>query len=214
MSCALETSVAAYALGTLDAGDRAEVADHLPGCPSCRAALQRVAGLPGLLARVPSEAAASGLPRPEQRLLDRVLVAASHETAQRRRRRRVLAVAAAAALVLGGAGALAVAQRDVPWDRSTTLAGAQGAVQARVELQPSAAGTELTLELSGVAPGQECRLVAVGADGTRDVAATWQASYTGQATIRGHTAVEASLIDRFVVETLDRQTLVVLPVRR
>lgn len=214
MSCATEMSIASYVLGTLDPRDQAEVADHLTRCASCRAQLEQLADLPGLLAHVPPDVAATGLPRPQQGLLDRVLAAAAAEVAQRRRRRRVLTVAAAAALVVGGGVAVSVSQDDVASVRSTTVTGAQGPVHARVQLQPAAQGTELTLELSGVAPEQECRLVAVAADGTRDIAASWRASYTGEATIRGHTAVDAARINRLVIETVDRHILVEMDVPR
>jgi len=43
-------SDAAYVLGALSPADRREFEDHLRDCPDCRDAVQRLAGMPGLLA--------------------------------------------------------------------------------------------------------------------------------------------------------------------
>jgi hypothetical protein len=205
--CSTTTSVAAYALGTLDTHDRDDVAAHLPTCAVCRTELAELAGLPALLRRVRDDVPPA---QPDPGVLDRVLAAAAAETDRHRRRVRVVAVAAAAAVVLalGGAG-LAVRGHSSPG--ATTVAGQRGAVHASVQLRPAHAGTDLALDLGGVAAEQECRLVAVTADGTRDVAATWQAGYTGQVTILGRTRVPADRIQHLVVETLDRQVLLDLP---
>ena len=45
---------AAYVLGALSAAERQEYEDHLTSCPSCRDAVAELAGMPGLLARVPT----------------------------------------------------------------------------------------------------------------------------------------------------------------
>lgn len=205
-------SIAAYALGTLDDDERTSVAEHLTGCAACRARREEVGGLAGLLATVPREVARAGLPAPEPRILDRVLAAASTEAARRRRRRRLLVAAAAVVVLLVGAGLAQLTGGMAREPAGLTVAGAQGPVQAQVHLQPAGEGTDLALELSGVASAQTCRLVVVSPDGGRDVAATWEASYSGTATIRGHTAVDAGQIDRLVVETLERRTLVEIPV--
>ncbi|MFE5287760.1 zf-HC2 domain-containing protein [Nocardia sp. NPDC056611] len=98
----------AYVLGALARDDRREYEEHLTGCDSCRAAVSKLAGLPGLLALVDPETAlsiaaqedppASVPPTPERllpALADRALAS------RRRGRRRSIgaAVAAAAAAV-------------------------------------------------------------------------------------------------------------------
>lgn len=47
---------AAYVLGALPPSERLEYEDHLTYCSTCRTSVVELAGLPGLLARVPPEA--------------------------------------------------------------------------------------------------------------------------------------------------------------
>ncbi len=206
----MQTSVAAYALGTLDVAERAEMSEHLRDCAGCRATLHPIAGLPGLLARISAAEAETGPAVPDARLFDRLVAAA---VAERRHRRRVLAAAAATVLVLSGAGlGAATALRDGPEPAGRAVAATHGAVHAQVWLHPSTAGTGLELELSGVAPEQRCRLIAVDAAGHREVAATWEATYGGQATISGSTAIPTNRLTRLIVETLDHRRLVELEI--
>ena len=54
-SCPLAHSDAAYVLGALSPAERLEYERHLPTCASCRRSVAQLAGMPGLLARVPVE---------------------------------------------------------------------------------------------------------------------------------------------------------------
>lgn len=47
----------AYVLGALSSGDRCEYEEHLNTCAPCSQAVADLAGLPGLLAKVPLEQA-------------------------------------------------------------------------------------------------------------------------------------------------------------
>lgn len=206
MTCPWQMSVAAYALGTLDPAARDDMAQHLRACAECRATLGPITGLPGLLARVRPAEAEAGPAVPDPRLLDRLVAAAVAE--RRGQRHRVLAAAAAVFLLVAlGVGAI-VASRDTGPTTVTAINAVSGSVHARVWLHPSEAGTGLDLELSGVAAEQRCRLVAVDAAGHREVAGTWEATYTGTAVISGTTAIPATELTRLVVETLDHRTLV------
>ena len=60
--CALSHSDAAYVLGSLSPTDRLEFERHLPGCESCRRSVAELAGLPGLLGRVPVEQVEAPVP--------------------------------------------------------------------------------------------------------------------------------------------------------
>ncbi|MBO0789162.1 MAG: zf-HC2 domain-containing protein, partial [Actinobacteria bacterium] len=60
MTCHMTMSLGVFVLGAADAAERQRVADHLPGCPDCRAELERLAPLPGLLAQVPEDLLAPG----------------------------------------------------------------------------------------------------------------------------------------------------------
>jgi hypothetical protein len=80
-------------------------------------------------------------------------------------------------------------------------------VHAKVTLVPTPTGTELALALSGVVPGEHCRLVAIDHAGTREVAATWVASYEGQANITGATSLTRADIASLEVVRLDGRPL-------
>jgi hypothetical protein len=54
--------------------------------------------------------------------------------------------------------------------------------------------------------------VAVGRDGTREVAATWVADYEGQATVTGTTSLTRADLARLDVTTPDGSTLVAVAV--
>ena len=60
--CPLAHSDAAYVLGSLSPADRMEFERHLPGCERCRRSVTELAGLPGLLGRVPREQVEAPLP--------------------------------------------------------------------------------------------------------------------------------------------------------
>ncbi|MEV6770677.1 zf-HC2 domain-containing protein [Nocardia sp. NPDC051030] len=111
----------AYVLGALARDDRREYEEHLVGCDSCRTAVSKLAGLPGLLAMVDTETALSlaaeedppsTVPPPPEQLLPRLA-----EHARKRRLRGRFwslggAVAAAAAAVLIAVPVTATVARD------------------------------------------------------------------------------------------------------
>lgn len=90
---------AAYALGTLDPGERGEFERHLETCASCRAEVQSFHEVAGLLA----QSAAPAAPPPELR--ERVLRAARQVRPITSRRRTFLPWLAAAAVVVALLGA-------------------------------------------------------------------------------------------------------------
>lgn len=231
----LRLSLGAYLLGALDPADRADVEAHLVHCPGCREELASLAGLPGLLSRLTAdEAAATGLVgspaepgttapgKPGPALLERVL----HEVvrARQRQRRRWLSAAAAAVLIAGGGvAAVTAATGSGPGlgrpgtavtGAVTTIAATDPTthVSARVSLRGEPAGTAITLSLAGVTPGVHCQLVAVAADGHREVASSWQAAYDGNADVTGTTAVPTTELTALQIVTTDGRQLVSVPV--
>jgi predicted anti-sigma-YlaC factor YlaD len=72
-----QLSLGAYLLGALARADRAHVDSHLRTCADCRAELDYMDALPGLLDRVDESEIAWADPSPE--LLDRVLSAVAAE---------------------------------------------------------------------------------------------------------------------------------------
>ncbi|WP_280314685.1 anti-sigma factor family protein, partial [Nocardia wallacei] len=118
-----------YVLGALGRDDRLEYEEHLAVCPSCRAAVAELAGLPGLLGQVDSGVALSfidpiagppersgaavpEIPEPPPVALARL----ADRTRRQRRRGRMVAVAGAVVAAAAAVGrTLPVAgARDAP----------------------------------------------------------------------------------------------------
>ncbi|HRD63345.1 MAG TPA: zf-HC2 domain-containing protein, partial [Nocardioides sp.] len=83
--CGHEHEDGAYVLGALSPEDRVGFERHLPGCPTCTEAIRELAGLPGLLARVPVDILdADQLPTPVPDTLLPALVRRARRTRRRR----------------------------------------------------------------------------------------------------------------------------------
>jgi anti-sigma factor RsiW len=157
-----------YVLGAIGPGERAQVDRHLAACPRCRDELAGLAGLPGLLRKVPPDVAmqawaddtSGSRPGPP---LDRLISRVSRI----RLRRRL--TAAAAALVIGVAAAVGLqvlharlagtsAATAPPWiDTDTAGSPATGAWAAvRYAAQPW--GAELEVRVTGIPAGTRCQL--------------------------------------------------------
>ncbi|MCR1786597.1 zf-HC2 domain-containing protein [Nocardioides carbamazepini] len=108
-SCGFAHLDGVYVLGALAAGERAEYERHLPGCAACSRALRDLAGIPGLLGRLPADAAEQPPePEPVPTTLLTAMVAEARRSRGRRRAATVSVVAAAVVLlvlVLAGIGA-------------------------------------------------------------------------------------------------------------
>ena len=113
-TCGHDHEDGAYVLGALSPEDRVAFERHLPGCPECAQSVRELAGLPGLLARVPVEILdPEKLPMPVPETLLPALV---RRVRRSQRRRTWIAgglVAAAATIAIG---AVVVA----PWATVTT----------------------------------------------------------------------------------------------
>ena len=236
----VELSLGVLVLGALEPAERPAIEAHIAACPRCSAILAELAPLPGLMHRLdPFERDAAAEPQSSQsasqqsaaqqsasqrssppqplplvplELRERLVLAARKE--RTRRRRWVAGIAAAAVFV---ALSLAAAASSGLWgDRQATVASATDArtsVRADVRLMPDATGSQLALSLTGVTPAEHCKLVAIDAQGRRDVAAAWVATYDGRATVTGHTSFRPDQITRLVVVTDAGSTLVRVPIR-
>jgi hypothetical protein len=223
----VELSLGVLVLGALDPAERLRVEEHVAVCARCRDLLAELAPLPGLLNRLEPAQAEAGLPRPPDRLLDVAMQATADGRESDRdagRRRWLAAAVAAAALVLAAGAFLATRGQVEPpvaaptatssgprtgvvlWDGAST----DGVIQASVVLTPQESGSRLSMTLSGVSSGQRCDLVIESADGRREVAATWQATYEGAANVTGSTSVPSQRISRMLVTTPEGDTLLQL----
>jgi anti-sigma factor RsiW len=210
VTCPYTIDVGCYVLGSLDSAERAKLEEHLVDCDVCRAELVSLAGLPGLLSRVSPQEAADGLPTARPQLLEGLLTRAADQ--RRTRRHRLIAVAAAVILVAGGiVGGFELAH---PSGNGTATTAADGPVHASVRLVGTASGTKITLSLSGVPSGEECRLVAISTDGSSHDAGSWYASYNGDVAVNETAALAPAELAALRVETGAGRPLVTIPLNR
>jgi hypothetical protein len=186
---------AAYLLGALEPEERQEYVEHLHTCAACRESVAGLAGLPGLLARVPPDLLPGvGDPvvdEPPATLLP-ALLAEVQGTSRRRRRLAVVggvlgAVAAAVVAVvalgaLGVVGGATPSQPPVAATPTVTMAPvAATPIRATAQLQPVAWGTRIVLRCTyssadryGAAAGSYA-LVVRDRSGRVEQVATWNA---------------------------------------
>ena len=210
-------ALGAYAVGALEAGERDQVEDHLARCADCREELSGLVGLTSALRRLSPDEAAAGAPvaaGPRGSIVERTLT----ELARRRRdaRRRwqaAMAGGVAAVAALGVAVAVLVVTRPVVTPVAVAAAHLSGSdagtgVSASAQLYVESWGTWIHLDVSGVAPGDQCELVAVSRDGSEQVAGTWRVGYTGGVDLNGSTGIGASQIVALKVVTTSGSDLV------
>jgi hypothetical protein len=175
---------AAYVLGALSPGERREFEEHLRGCGECAANVAAIAGIPGLLARVPREDGLALLDAPvpsedvPPTLLPRLEGAARRGGRQRRTGTWALAVGAAAAGVIGALALPPLFDRPGETITAELEAVRDIPLTARVELRPADAGTRINMSCSyayGAGDGQERSydLVVLDADGDAERVSTW-----------------------------------------
>ncbi len=196
MSCPLAHSDGSYVLGALSPGERRAFEEHLGGCPECARAVQQLAGLPGLLARVdPRTLEDPPADEPVPATLLPALVAQVRRSSRRRTRTTVAGAAAAALVAVGALGVGGVlAGRDAPADGPAVVGSPTTAtpkpmhevggtsLTASVGLVTVAWGTRLDLTCSyGAAgryehhPAERYALVVRTREGRLQQVATWRA---------------------------------------
>jgi Putative zinc-finger len=219
-------SLGVYVLGAAEPAERALVRVHLARCHECREQVAGLAGLPGLLRRVPADEAEKiftdeGDPagHPDE-LAGSALPGLLDRTARTRRIRRFLALTAAAAAIViavgggvaarGGFGLGGHRGNPIAWEtfsarNDVTLA------RATVRYVPTQWGAHLEVRVSGVAPGTVCELRVTGAGGRREIAGGWTVvSGENRTWIEGATSFPASSLRSFAV-VAGRRTLVTVP---
>jgi len=168
----------AYALGDLDAGERAGLEAHLESCPECRAEAESLGAVAQLLPLADPDRFGRPAPQPSALLGERIAAAIGNEGRARRRRRHRrfgltltgAAVAAAAALaifVLPGDGGADPAQH-------VEFAALPPGIHIGATLEPHAYGTEIRVYVRGIRSGTLCRVSLVGPRGARVPAGTFR----------------------------------------
>jgi len=226
MTCPITVRLGVYALGVADAAERALIESHLETCRACRAELERLEPLPGLLARVPMSLLRTD-PTPARRY-GRAPVAPitrAGDTPARRARtpagrwRSVAGVAAA--LALGTAGGFWFAQPGAsqPGANSPvtaiTLSGANPATHVRVTLTMTGTswGTSIRLLARGLPLNQPCRLIVRSRTGGTEVTGTWDAWRAGPVSVPASVAWRPADITSLQVATTSRNLVTVTALR-
>ena len=214
----IRLSLGGYVLGALTPAERDVVDAHLADCPECVAELDSMTTLPLFLDLVTGEEVAlmgAGSPAPDDALVERVVAAALAERRTAKRRRWLAAVAAAVVLVAGSSvtGVALSSGRSTPSAHSVTFDATDPTTHAwaQIAVQQKLWGASLSLKLTGVPSGEHCKLVAVGRDGTSDVAASWEATYSGGATLTGATSLQLASTASYDIVTFDGKRLLHIP---
>jgi anti-sigma factor RsiW len=213
---------AAYVLGALSVTDRRDFEMHLENCPSCRAAVGELSGMPALLSRldrdelaVIDEANGTGdRQSPPPDLLPSLLV----EVRRRRRRSRLMAWTAAAvaavALTIGVLVGVAghsftgvPARPPAPVPALPMVQVGTSRLASTVSLRSQQWGTLITMQCVCLAPlnarHDTLALVVVTRDGSRARLATWVASPGHTATPTGSVATPIDQIASVQVVSAD-----------
>lgn len=210
---------AAYVLGALSPAERHAFEEHLSQCPSCAESVAELAGMPGLLARVPLSEIEDVEPVPvPETLLPRLL----RDTDRRRRRTRWIAsggaaLAAAAALVIvlmltvvNGGGS---PTGGPPLAMKPVLAAA--GIHANAQLKNVRWGTKITVKCgynaaAHVTWDEFYALTVTPKHGHTQQIATWMVSPGREAVFDGATALHRDQISRIDVRDSDGKSVLQL----
>ncbi|MFD3699121.1 anti-sigma factor family protein [Streptomyces sp. NPDC058646] len=228
-----------YVLGVLDGEETRRVDEHLRNCVQCREEVAALREMELALGEVPEEAFLDGPPQGGDLLLQRTLRQMRGERAGAQRRRLGLAGLAAAASMaavfwagaqLGGGDP---EPRALPPQPSPSASGAPSppppgtrvasatdrATGARmtVQMTPAKQWVRVNAAVTGIPPGERCRLVVVAKDGTRTTAGGWvvggQENGEGKgAALDGSAAVDPSDVRAILVENEAGRAFVSVPV--
>lgn len=208
-------SLGVYVLGALDDTERGGLEAHLRRCAGCTAEHAELATLPALLAPLTLDEAQGSSPTsaPAPAGYQALVARASEDVGHRRRaasgRARRWLAASAVVLVLAGTG-VGVASWQAGRPATGSYAASVGPVNMRVAVTSQTRGTGLDVTVTGLPAGESCRLVAVSADGSRQVAVSWQATYAGQARVKGGTSIPESQLAQLVLLGTEGQQLVAI----
>lgn len=233
-----EERLGPYVLGVLDGEETRRVEEHLGGCVRCREEVTALRGMEAVLGEVPPEAFLDGPPRDGELLLRRTLRQVRGEVAGARRRRAALAgLAAAASLAAvfwagtrtGAADGGPVALPPAPSPTVSAAPPSQPAgtrvasatdpstgARLTVRMTPAAQWVRVHAAVTGLPPGERCRLVVVAEDGSRTTAGSWVVGRAGGegkgAALDGSAAVDPADVRSILVENEAGRTFVSVPV--
>ncbi|MEU3855310.1 anti-sigma factor [Streptomyces sp. NPDC029554] len=216
-----EGLLGAHALGLLDADERAWLEEQIEACEVCQVELANLKALEAELGEVPPEYFLEGPPEDGALLLQRTLrqVREEHSAGQRRRTVLVGLVAAALAAVLVGGGFMVgktqetpdvIASRPSPSSTGAVVTAsatdAHTEAKMKVDLMPASGWVRVSAVVSGLQPGDKCRLVVLSQSGEKEIAGSWvvakpaSAARRGGLELLGFAAVPVDQVKSVVVE--------------
>lgn len=204
------SALGAYVLDALEPGERREMEAHLRRCATCSAELAGLRGLPALLDRVRPEDLEPVSVTPSPDLFARMSAAAVGTPRRRNRRARIWALVAAAVLAVLGVGAGVTVWAAADGDRTYTASS--GPVAVTLVASTTDGGSGLDVAVTGLQPGETCRLIAVDRDGDRHDAGTWPASAAGDGRWRGWVDVDRAALTEVILLGDGGRELVRVPV--
>ncbi|HET6152026.1 MAG TPA: zf-HC2 domain-containing protein [Marmoricola sp.] len=220
--CGFEHEDGAYVLGALSPEDRVAFERHLPGCDECARSVRELAGLPGLLARVPVESL-DPIERPVP--VPETLLPALVRRARSSQRRRTWV---AAGLVAAAAAAASVVAIGIHHDNhaptsapvataAPTLLSPVGSVPISgwVSLTPVSWGTRLDLTCTYAIDGEvyppqktfDYVMYVTRTDGTTERVSSWAALPGKTMHVSAGTAVPRSQIQDVEIRTDSGRTV-------
>ncbi|MFJ3923425.1 anti-sigma factor family protein [Streptomyces sp. NPDC090022] len=226
-----------YVLGVLDEDEARRVAEHVSECVHCRREVEALREMEAALGEVPDEAFWDGPPEGGDLLLQRTLrQMRSERSGARRRQWAVAGLAAAASLAAvfwAGTQTAGGDDRDValpppppsasapapPPAGTKTASATDAATGARMTLTMTPANQWIRVHaaVTGIAPGERCRIVVVGRDGSRTTAGGWVvgSQENGEAkgaSLDGSAAVDPKNVKEIVIENEAGRKFVAVPV--
>ncbi|HCT78204.1 MAG TPA: anti-sigma factor [Micromonosporaceae bacterium] len=220
-----------YAFEALSAPEREPVQRHLSSCAACRAELAELEEVTNMLGELPPEALLHGPPAGGDLVLQRTLRTMRAEESGMQRRRALVRVAAAAAVIgVALAGGVVFGRTTAPQPDpiavptlAPTVAGTRKGettdpvTNARLAatMVPAAGWVRVNVSVAGITAGENCRVIVVSRNGTREIAAGWIVSEKGQregTTLDGAAAVAPADVVAIEVENTSGKKFVSLKI--
>ncbi|MFF5188054.1 zf-HC2 domain-containing protein [Streptomyces sp. NPDC000345] len=207
--------VGAYALGVLDEAEAFRFEDHLMECPQCAAQVTEFGPTARqmMLYRRATPRTVHPFAGPGPRLLDKLLA----EVSVRRRaarRRMMFALAASVVIALVGPAVAMMSGGDGDSEAvRVTATDEKSGVWAQVTIEDEVWGSGIELKVKDGAGPRDCRLIAVGHDGSEQTVTSWNVPLHDARpnTMKGGTAYHPDEVARYELRTAEGEHLVTLP---
>jgi hypothetical protein len=232
MTCPYSDFDGAYVLGSLAAAARAEYERHLTGCDDCSRSVRELAGMPGLLARVPADVLEQSADHEAVPATLLPALVAAAERQQRRRTIRTSLIAAAAVAVIATGAAVVTASIG---DDETPVSSPPPAVETTavpqlmtpvgdgrstgwVSLTPVPGGTRVDLTCVyngsfGSSHAYSYKVVVYPTEGLAQPVQEFTARSGEEVEVSGRTAIELDEIEKVVVKNSYGPILLLTPAR-